>query len=64
MSATSKIAAKMSVMIRYPINMIGAAPSVAEAIGTQSVKVLLVHMCLCLVGTYEPMFSCMNVSVF
>ena len=44
--------------------MIGAAPSVAEAIGTQSVKVLLVHMRLCLVGTYESMFSCMNMSVF
>ena len=41
-----------------------AAQNVAEAIGTQSVKVLLVHMCLCLVGTYEPMFSCMNMSVF
>ena len=40
--------------------MIGAAPSVAEGIGTQSVKVLLVRMCLCLVGTHESMFSCMN----
>ena len=44
--------------------MIGAAPSVAEAIGTQRVKVLLVHMYLCLVGTYESMFSCMNMSLF
>ena len=44
--------------------MIGAAPSVAESIGTQIVKVLLVHMCLCLVGTHEFMFSCMNMSVF
>ena len=40
--------------------MIGAAPSVAEGIGTQSVKVLLVRMCLCLAGTHESMFSCMN----
>ena len=32
--------------------MIGAAPSVAEGIGTQSVKVLLVRMCLCLVGVH------------
>ena len=41
-----------------------AAQSVAEAIGTQSVKVKLVRMCLCLVGTHESMFSCMNLSVF
>ena len=41
-----------------------AAQSVAEAIGTQSVKVLLVRMCLCLVGTHKSMFSCMNLSVF
>ena len=41
-----------------------ATQSVAEAIGTQSVKVLLVRMCLCLVGTHESMFSCMNMSVF
>ena len=34
-----------------------AAQNVAEAIDTQSVKVLLVRMCLCLVGTYEFMFS-------
>ena len=44
--------------------MIGAAPSVAEPIGTQIIKVLLVHMCLCLVGTHEFMFTCMNISVF
>ena len=37
--------------------MIRATPSVAEAIGTQSVKVLLVRMCLCLVGTHQSMFS-------
>ena len=49
---------------RLKYEMIGAAPSVAEAIGTQRVKVLLVHMCLCLVGTYESMFGCMNLSVF
>ena len=42
-----------------------AAQSVAEAIGTQSVKVMLVRMCLCLVGTHESMFlSCMNMPVF
>ena len=41
-----------------------AAQSVAKAIGTQSVKVKLVRMCLCLVGTHESMFSCMNLSVF
>ena len=41
--------------------MIGAAPSVAEGIGTQSVKVLLVRMCLYLVGTHESMFSFTNV---
>ena len=48
-----------------------AAQNVAEAIGTQSVKVLLVRMCFCflvcmcfcLVGTHKSMFSCMNVSV-
>ena len=40
---------------------IGAAPSVAEGIGTQSVKVLLVRMCLYLVGTHESMFSFTNV---
>ena len=44
--------------------MIGAAPSVAKLIGTQIVKVLLVHMCLCLIGTHKFMFSCMNMSVF
>ena len=44
--------------------MIGAAPSVAKAFGRRSIKVLLVHMCLCLVGTYESMFGCMNLSVF
>ena len=43
--------------------MIGAAPSVAEVIGTRSVKVLLVRMCLCLVVSYESMFSWMNVCV-
>ena len=32
--------------------------------GYARVKVLLVHMCLCLVGTYESMFSCMNMSLF
>ena len=50
--------------VAKPKEMIGAAPSVAEAIGTQSVKGLLVRMCLCLVGTYVSMFSCMNMSVF
>ena len=44
--------------------MIGAAPSVAESIGTQIVKVLLVHMCLCLVGTHKSMLNCMNLSMF
>ena len=36
----------------------------AEAVGTQSVKALLVRICLCLVGTHESMFSCNNMSVF
>ena len=31
--------------------------------GYARVKVLLVHLCICLVGTHESMFSCMNVSV-
>ena len=41
-----------------------AAQSVAEAMGTQSVKVLLVRVCLCLVGTHKSMFSCIDLSVF
>ena len=45
-------------------NLALAAPVCGRRIGTQSVKVLLVRMCLCLVGTHEFMFSCMNMSVF
>ena len=52
------------VLMNQPLCKIGAAPSVAEAIGTQSVKVLLVHMCLCLVGTHKSMLNCMNLSMF
>ena len=37
------------------------APVCGRSIGTQSVKVLLVRMCLCLVGTHEFMSSCMNI---
>ena len=45
-------------------NLALAAPVCGRRIGTQSVKILLVRMCLCLVGTHKSMFSCMNLSVF
>ena len=43
-----------------PVNLALPAAGCGRRIGTQSVKVLLVRMCLCLVGTHESMFSCMN----